>query len=53
VAPGVDRATFRGRETLVLFWNPGCGLCERILPGLKRQKEADPGGAGDSGRFDR
>jgi peroxiredoxin len=31
----VDLADFRGRETLVLFWNPGCGFCQRMLPDLK------------------
>jgi peroxiredoxin len=26
---------FRGEKTLVLFWNPGCGFCEQMLPDLK------------------
>ncbi len=26
---------FRGEETLVLFWNPGCGFCKQMLPDLK------------------
>jgi methylamine dehydrogenase accessory protein MauD len=26
---------FRGEETLVLFWNPGCGFCQQMLPDLK------------------
>jgi peroxiredoxin len=26
---------FRGEKTLVLFWNPGCGFCEQMLPNLK------------------
>jgi thiol-disulfide isomerase/thioredoxin len=32
---------FEGEETLVLFWSPGCGFCQRMLPELKRW-EADP-----------
>jgi thiol-disulfide isomerase/thioredoxin/uncharacterized membrane protein YphA (DoxX/SURF4 family) len=32
---------FRGKKTLVLFWNPGCGFCQQMLPDLK-EWEADP-----------
>ena len=32
---------FRGEETLVLFWNPGCGFCQQMLPDLK-ELESDP-----------
>jgi peroxiredoxin len=32
---------FRGRETLVLFWNPACGFCQQMLPDLK-EWEANP-----------
>ena len=28
----VNLEEFRGRRTLVLFWNPGCGHCARMLP---------------------
>jgi methylamine dehydrogenase accessory protein MauD len=31
----VDLADFRGSPTLVLFWNPGCGFCQQMLPDLK------------------
>jgi thiol-disulfide isomerase/thioredoxin len=31
----VELADFRGQETLVLFWNPGCGFCQQMLPDLK------------------
>lgn len=31
----VSLASFRGRSTLVLFWNTGCGFCQRMLPDLK------------------
>ncbi len=32
----VDLAKFRDQETLVLFWNPDCGFCSKMLPDLKR-----------------
>jgi thiol-disulfide isomerase/thioredoxin len=35
----VDLKEFQGQETLVLFWNPGCGFCERMLPELKAWEE--------------
>jgi peroxiredoxin len=31
----VSLADFRGDPTLVLFWNPGCGFCQRMLDDLK------------------
>ncbi|GAC1445856.1 MAG: hypothetical protein NVSMB52_08700 [Chloroflexota bacterium] len=31
----VELADFRGKETLLLFWNTGCGFCSRMLPDLK------------------
>ena len=37
----VDLADFRGEQTLVLFWNPGCGFCQQMLPDLK-EWEANP-----------
>lgn len=37
----VGLADFRGEETLVLFWNPGCGFCQRMLGDLLAW-EADP-----------
>lgn len=30
-----DLTSFRGHDTLLLFWNPGCGFCQRMLPDLK------------------
>jgi peroxiredoxin/uncharacterized membrane protein YphA (DoxX/SURF4 family) len=36
---------FRGEETLVLFWNTGCGFCQKMLPDLKAWEEDPPGGA--------
>ena len=37
----VNLAGFKGSETVVLFWNPGCGFCQRMLDDLKAW-EADP-----------
>jgi peroxiredoxin/uncharacterized membrane protein YphA (DoxX/SURF4 family) len=31
----VDLADFRGRQSVVLFWSPHCGFCQRMLPELK------------------
>lgn len=31
----VRLADFRGHPTMVLFWNPGCGFCQEMLPDLK------------------
>src|SRR3712207_7515470 len=33
----VDLAAFRGSPTAVLFWNPGCGFCQQMLPDLDRK----------------
>lgn len=41
----VELADFRGEETLVLFWNPGCGFCQQMLPDLKEWEESTPEGA--------
>lgn len=38
----VDISSFSGRETLVLFWNPNCGFCGKMLPDLKRWEEQHP-----------
>ena len=35
---------YKGEETLVLFWNPGCGFCQRMLPDLKQWEETPPEG---------
>jgi len=31
----VDLSTLLGRRTLLLFWNPACGFCQRMLDDLK------------------
>jgi peroxiredoxin len=33
---------FGGEETLVLFWNPGCGFCQQMLPDLKDWEANSP-----------
>ncbi|HTV10865.1 MAG TPA: MauE/DoxX family redox-associated membrane protein [Acidimicrobiales bacterium] len=34
-----------GERAVVLFWNPGCGFCQRMLPELKALELAPPPGA--------
>jgi peroxiredoxin len=41
----VSLQEFRGEESLVLFWNPGCGFCQQMLPDLKRWEASLPEGA--------
>jgi thiol-disulfide isomerase/thioredoxin len=31
----VSLTDFKGQETMLMFWNPACGFCSRMLPGLK------------------
>jgi peroxiredoxin len=38
-------ADFHGSQTLVLFWNPGCGFCQQMLPDLKRWEAERLGGS--------
>lgn len=38
----VNLADFRGKRTLVLFWNPGCGFCQRMLNDLKAWEASPP-----------
>ena len=52
-APDLTLTTLEGDESLlsdqmhgrtaVLFWNPGCGFCQRMLPDLQRFDESPPG----------
>lgn len=37
----VSSEELRGERTLLLFWNPGCGFCQRMLPDLEAW-EANP-----------
>ena len=41
----VELKDFKGEEILVLFWNPGCGFCQQMLPDLKQWEEDSPEGA--------
>jgi peroxiredoxin len=41
----VSLADFRGASTVVLFWNPGCGFCVRMLDDLKAWEANPPAGA--------
>jgi methylamine dehydrogenase accessory protein MauD len=36
---------FHGKSSLLLFWNPGCGFCQRMLGQLKEWEENPPLGA--------
>jgi peroxiredoxin/uncharacterized membrane protein YphA (DoxX/SURF4 family) len=36
---------FRGKDTLLLFWNPGCGFCQRMLSDLKAWENNAPNGS--------
>jgi peroxiredoxin len=38
----VSLEDFRGEETLVLFWNPGCGFCQQMLPDLREWEQNPP-----------
>jgi thiol-disulfide isomerase/thioredoxin/uncharacterized membrane protein YphA (DoxX/SURF4 family) len=33
------------RPTALVFWNPGCGFCERMLPSLREVAQRPPNGA--------
>jgi thiol-disulfide isomerase/thioredoxin len=37
--------TVPDRETLVLFWNPACGFCERMLDDVRAFERSSPPGA--------
>ena len=41
----VSLAASRGTKTLVVFWNPGCGFCNRMLDDLKAWEAKPPKGA--------
>ena len=41
----INLADFRGRDTAVLFWNPGCGFCQQLLPQIKQWEASRPEGA--------
>ena len=41
----VNLSDFRGSTTLVLFWRPSCGFCQRMLDDLKAWEAQPPKGA--------
>ena len=41
----VNLSDFRGSRTLLLFWRPGCGFCQRMLADLKAWEAQAPEGA--------
>jgi peroxiredoxin len=41
----VRLADFAGHPTAVLFWNPGCGFCQRMVDDLKAWESNKPEGA--------
>jgi peroxiredoxin/uncharacterized membrane protein YphA (DoxX/SURF4 family) len=34
---------FRGQQAVLLFWNPGCGYCQQLLPALRAWQGAPSG----------
>jgi peroxiredoxin/uncharacterized membrane protein YphA (DoxX/SURF4 family) len=41
----VDFEDWRTGETVVLFWSPGCGFCQKMLPELREWEAAAPKGS--------
>lgn len=41
----VDLEELRGHSVLLLFWNPSCGFCARMLPKLKEWEQTRRAGA--------
>ena len=41
----VSLSDFRGSPTLLLFWRPSCGFCQRMLPEIKAWEANAPEGA--------
>jgi thiol-disulfide isomerase/thioredoxin len=46
--PGLEANTvelaknFKGQKTLLVFWNPGCGFCQQLLPELREWEDNPP-----------
>jgi thiol-disulfide isomerase/thioredoxin/uncharacterized membrane protein YphA (DoxX/SURF4 family) len=38
----VQSAEFNGNGTVLLFWNPGCGFCQKMIPQLKEWEQNKP-----------
>jgi peroxiredoxin len=41
----IDLADYRGRDTLVVFWQPNCPHCQRLAEDLRRWEAEPPRGA--------
>ena len=38
----LDLSTLRGRRTMLLFWNTGCGFCQQMLADIKEWEQKRP-----------
>ena len=41
----VKLADYKGKQTLLVFWNPGCGFCKKMVDDLKAWENDKPEGA--------
>lgn len=41
----VKLSDYKGKQTLLVFWNPGCGFCKKMTDDLKAWEENKPEGA--------
>ncbi len=41
----VNLADWLGQETVLLFWSPSCGFCQRVLPELRGWERERPAGS--------
>ncbi len=41
----VKLADYKGKQTLLVFWNPGCGFCKKMTDDLKAWENDNPAGA--------
>jgi peroxiredoxin len=40
-----ELSDLRGHDTMLLFWDPGCGFCQRMLDDLRAWERRSPAGA--------
>jgi thiol-disulfide isomerase/thioredoxin len=41
----VKLSDYKGKQTLLVFWNPGCGFCKKMVDDLKGWENDKPAGA--------